>query len=56
MDVVQRFLVLFVDDDFDVFLGDVPFFQVLFDKLTCLVRRTVVNIHDVVVAIILHKD
>ena len=56
MDVVQRFLVLFVDDDFDVFLGDVPFFQVLFDKLTCLVRRTVVDIHDVIVAVILHED
>jgi len=56
MDVVQSFLVLLVDDDFDVFLGNVPFFEILFDELTCLVGRTVVDVHDMVVAVILHED
>lgn len=56
VDVVQSFLVFLVDDDFDVFLGNVPFLQVLFDELASLVRRAVVDVHDVVVFVVLHED
>ena len=56
MNVVQSFLVLFVDNDFDVFLGDASFFKVLFDELACFVGRTVIDVNDVVVPVILHED
>jgi len=39
-----------------VLLGDVSFFKVLFDELACFVGRTVIDVNDVVVPVILHED
>jgi hypothetical protein len=54
--VLHGFLVYVVDNDFDFVLGNVFLLDVLFDKVSSLVRGVVINVHDVVILVILHEE
>ena len=56
VDVVKGLFVFLVDNDFNVFFGYVFLFEVLFDELTCFVRRAIIYVNNVIVVVILHKD
>lgn len=56
MNVRQSFLILLVYNDFNFLFRYVLFLQVLLDELAGLVGRTVVDVDDMVVIVVLHED
>jgi hypothetical protein len=54
--VLHGFLVYVVDNDFDFVLGYVFILDVLFDKVSSLVRGVIINVHDVIILVILHEE
>ena len=53
--VLHGFFVDVVDDNFDFVLWNLFLLKVLLNKLTCFVRRVIIDVHDVVVLVVLHE-
>lgn len=56
VDVEERLFVFFVGEDFDFFVRYFSVSDVFRDMLSCFVWRSVVDVHDVIVRIVLHED
>ena len=56
VNVVQCLFVDIVDVNLYFFIRDVFVFEVLFHEFACLVGRSIINIHNVVILIVLHED
>ena len=53
--VLHGFFVDVVDDNFDFVLWNLLLLKVLLNKLTCFVRRVIIDVHNVIVLVVLHE-
>lgn len=56
VDVLHGLFVDVVDDDFDFFLWNALLFDILFDKLTSFIRWMIIDVDNMIIWVLLHKN
>ncbi len=56
INILSRLFILFVRNNFDFFHRDIPSDNIFPNMLICFIWRSIINIYNMVVSVILHKN
>jgi len=56
VEIIHCLFVFLVNDYLNVLLRNFLFFEILIDKLSSLIWRTIINVNNVIVVVVLHEN